>query len=63
MIAVGVVARLGYIVLVREPGRGGEDNEVGMELAVFLVLVAQVAALLSSTCNSSWATRASSVAT
>jgi hypothetical protein len=63
MLAVGVVARLGYIVLVREPGRGGGDNEVGMEPAVFLVLVAQVVALLSLACNSSWATRAESAAT
>jgi hypothetical protein len=64
--AVGVAERLGYIVLARESGRGGEeavvaDVEVRAEAAV-LAFVAQGAVLLLLTCSCSWATRASSAA-
>lgn len=58
-LAVGVAVRLGYIVLARESGRGGEET---VAAAVLLVLVARVA-LLSLTCSCSWATRASRAAT
>ena len=58
-LAVGVAARLGYIVLVRESGRGGEETAA---MAVLLALVARVT-LLSLTRSWSWATRASRAAT
>jgi hypothetical protein len=48
-LAVGVVERLGYIVLARESGRGGEET-----VAVFIAREALAC---------SWAKRASSVAT
>jgi hypothetical protein len=57
-LAVGVTVRLGYIVLARESGRGGEETAAA---AVLLVLVARVL-LLSLTCSRSWATRASRTA-
>lgn len=58
-LAVGVAVRLGYIILARESGRGGEEKEAA---AVLLRLVARVKALLSLTCSCSWATRASRAA-
>ena len=58
MLAVGVVARLGYIVLARESGRGGEMAVA----AVLLALVARVT-LLSLARSCSWATRPSRAAT
>ena len=58
MLAVGVVARLGYIVLARESGRDGEE----MAAAVLLALVARVT-LLSLARSCTWATRASRAAT
>jgi hypothetical protein len=50
-LAVGVVERLGYIVLARESGRGGEET------ATVAVIIAREALACS------WAKRASSVAT
>jgi len=55
-LAVGVVARLEYIVLARESGRGGEETAVA---AILLELVARVTTLLSLTCSCSRATRTS----
>jgi hypothetical protein len=57
-LAVGVAVRLGYIVLARESGRGGEETA-----AVLLVLLARVTTFLSLTRSCSWATRASRAAT
>jgi hypothetical protein len=59
MLAVGVVARLGYIVLARESGRDGEEMAAA---AVLLALVARVT-LLSLARSCTWATRASRAAT
>jgi hypothetical protein len=58
-LAVGVAVRLGYIVLARESGRGGEET---VAAAVLLVLVPRLR-LLSLTCSRIWATRASRAAT
>ena len=58
-LAVGVVARLGYIVLARESGRGGGGEAAA---AVLLALVARgTNLLLIRSC--SWAARASRAAT
>lgn len=59
-LAVGVVARLGYIVLDRESGRGGEETAAA---ALLLALVARETTLLSLTRSCSWAKRASRAAT